>query len=652
MTPLPPRLREIIERRAGLPEAKVDQYFGICQQAGYDLTGFDPSLFRKAMNFTGAVVRHVASGSVQASAEKAARRIAVCDSNACGLFNAEKRVCRHSKCGCFVDTKAAWEEQTCPVGLWEEATTEPVRIKPKHPLTRAVTRWAVGLTTAPRAKSTVARCLQSLHAAGFFPTVFAEPGSAIGLNAPTVWRTERLGCWRNYVQTLRDLLAMNPDAEAIAIFQDDVIACKDLREFAEHDLWPSLRTGVVSMYSPEEYEGGGAVGIDKRGHMVLGLCACVFPRAVAQRLVTPEFATDWRGCHAPNGRVDEPHLKKAADKWVAECIAKMGLDVHHYRPSLVQHIDAPSAIGHGGNSQRRETSGLLFRTSRHFIGEQTSVFDMWKDSFPWHRWTMPQGHQRYRQHDGPLPGRPVTVVIPGYGCPDLTRDCLAHLGRSSLRPAVIYVDDGSTPEEFAEVQAIKSTLDVRHIRYETNGGFSRACNAGIAAADPASHVLLLNNDTRIGQHCIERLRHHAEHHHNVGAVGPITGDDGAQSLKHPAHLRQVKFKTDFASARYAAETDRFLTRNLVIEYPILSGFCMFLNREALDKLGPLSSAAHLAAGLGADDEWCQRATGAGRINLLVYNAWCAHLHKTTFRRQGIDRAALQRQAVQGMRGGR
>lgn len=652
MKTLPDRLRVILERRAGLPESRCRDYYALCASRGYDLKGiegYDPSLLTRAMNFTGAVIQHVASGAVKATEAEVARRVSICAANACGLFEPTKRVCRSTKCGCFVDTKATWQEQACPLDLWETPTMQPTS---RHPMAKAVTKWAVGMTTAPRSKPTIFRCLASVHAAGFRPTIFAEPGSIVtGLDAPVILRTERLGCWRNYVQTLRDLLRLNPTAEAIMIWQDDVVACRDLREFLEHDLWPSITTGVVSVYSPEEYESGEAVGIDKRRRMVLGVCAAIYPRAVAERLVSPEFASDWRGCHNPKGHVAEPHLKKAADAWVADCLARMKLGVYHYRPSLVQHLDAPSSIGHGGASQKRPRTGKYFRQSTAFVGEETSAFDTWQDSNHWCRWTLPAGIQRYRQHADPLPQRPITVVIPGYGCPDLTRECLAHLERSTVRPAVIYVDDGSTADEWAEVLAHPTTLNIRHMRNEGSKGFTGACNTGIAAANPGSHVLLLNNDTRIGPHCIERLRWHAELHRDVGAVGPITGDDGQQSLKHAIHAKNAKPKGDFATWRYTAEAEQHLNRQLVIDQPILSGFCLFLNREALDQLGPLSTAAHLAAGLGADDEWCQRATQAGRINLLVYNAWCAHLHKTTFKRQGIDRAALQRAAVQGMRGG-
>lgn len=541
-------------------------------------------------------------------------------------------------------TPLEYQRSRVPPGVIELPPSDP-----RHPLGRSVTRWAVGVTTAPRQTPTIDRCIESLKASGFHPFVFAEPGSDVELDCPVVQRPQRLGCWRNYVQTLRDLLQLHPQAAAIAVFQDDIEVCRDLREFLEHDLWPSRRTGVVSVYSPEEYESGPAVGIDKRAKMILGLQAAIYPRAVAERLVSAEFSSDWRGCHDPRQRVDQLELKKAADTWVAESIKAMRLGVYHYRPSLAQHLPSTSTIGHGGVEQRRQ--GKHYRKSANFVGPDQSAFAVWRHHMPWCRWTQPRGVQRYRVPTEPLPQRPVTVIIPGYGCPDLTRDCLQHLERSTVRPQVIYVDNGSSPEEFAQVQQIQTSLDVRHIRWETNRGWTTANNAGIELADPESHILLLNNDTRIGPHCIERLRWHAELHRGVAALGPLTGDDGAQSLKHRDHVREAKYGGDFARDRYLAETEQQLTRQLALSREVLSGFCLFLNRAALDQLGPLSTAPHLASGLVADDEWCLRAVRSGWFNLVVYNAWCAHLHKSTFQRQGIDRSRLHRQALAGQRKG-
>jgi GT2 family glycosyltransferase len=514
-----------------------------------------------------------------------------------------------------------------------------------HPFPKHVTRWAVGITAAPRRQPTVARCAASVRAAGWEPTLFAEPGTN-GLPAgfAIVERPQRLGIWQNYVQTLRDLLTAHPEAQAIVVLQDDVVLCRDVREFLEHDLWPGLNPGMVSLYVPEEKEAGGQAGCDRRGGTVIGICAAVFPRTVAERLVDSPFARAWRGCHHRGGCEPDPLRKKAIDTGICEQLKAWGLPVWNYRPSLAQHIADTSAVGHGGRHQVRQRHGLLYRQSRHFPGEQTSAFDLF--AHPLVRYDLPQGYQRYREA-GPLPERPVTVVIPGYGCEDLALRCLDALNAhaAGVVSEIVYVDNASPAGTVETVERHGSRIPLRIIRNQTNRGFSTACNQGIEAAAAGSHVLLLNTDAFVGPHCVERLRFHAERHDRIAAVGPITGDDGAQSLKHPDNRRAAKYRGDFNRDRYEIATAGKLRRNYITTRDVLSGFCMLLARPALDALGPLRTDGALASGLGADDEWCHRARAAGWRNLVVNNAWCAHLHKSSFRRAGIDRGAQQRAAV-------
>lgn len=74
-----------------------------------------PSLGRRAGNFAGAVIQHVASGLRIASAETQAARLALCQT--CELLTAARK-CAHAKCGCPVDKKVRWQSQRCPLDKW------------------------------------------------------------------------------------------------------------------------------------------------------------------------------------------------------------------------------------------------------------------------------------------------------------------------------------------------------------------------------------------------------------------------------------------------------------------------------------------------------------------------------------------------------
>ncbi len=100
-------------------------------------------------------------------------------------------------------------------------------------------------------------------------------------------------------------------------------------------------------------------------------------------------------------------------------------------------------------------------------------------------------------------GPRVTIIIPNWnGLPHLP-DCLAALASQSLSGSrVVMVDNASTDESVAWVQGHHPQVEI--MRRADNGGFARAVNMGIAAAN-SEFVALLNNDTAVDPKWLESL---------------------------------------------------------------------------------------------------------------------------------------------------
>jgi hypothetical protein len=85
-----------------------------------------PGLAALAVGFAKAAVSHVLAGMPRASAEVVAARLAVCEAcphlirpdYRCGLLPGAGQPGAAPGCGCYVRTKAAWADQTCPAGKW------------------------------------------------------------------------------------------------------------------------------------------------------------------------------------------------------------------------------------------------------------------------------------------------------------------------------------------------------------------------------------------------------------------------------------------------------------------------------------------------------------------------------------------------------
>lgn len=230
-----------------------------------------------------------------------------------------------------------------------------------------ISRWAVGMTTAPRRNPTLERTLGSLERAGWSDLrLFAEPDSCIPkrfCELPITLRDTKLGAWPNWFLALSELYQRDTAADAYLLLQDDVVFCRNLRAYLERVLWPDETVGVVSLYNPLK-DGDGEPGFLQRSSAdgLRGALALCFPN-YAVRLLLSDAALIG---HRRNGETNGARL---IDVVIGRWADQSGLATYYHAPSLAQHIGDTTTIW--SSSQDK-----IARQSKDFVGEEFDAMSL------------------------------------------------------------------------------------------------------------------------------------------------------------------------------------------------------------------------------------------------------------------------------------
>ena len=197
-------------------------------------------------------------------------------------------------------------------------------------------KWVVGVTTAPRPLPTLRRAITSLERAGFAEAqVFNDP--------------DRHGVWPNWLRAVRSLLEQSPRADLLLVCQDDIVLCRNLRQYLERTLWAGRRVALWSPYCPGPYrQPSRGWHRQRRGWLLVGALCWVLPRHAAEAAVRD------LGNVRARSRIDA-----RLGKWAAET----NRTVWYHTPSLVQHT------GIGNSALGDKLEGEL-RRAVDFIGEE------------------------------------------------------------------------------------------------------------------------------------------------------------------------------------------------------------------------------------------------------------------------------------------
>jgi len=224
----------------------------------------------------------------------------------------------------------------------------------------------------------------------------------------------------------------------------------------------------------------------------------------------------------------------------------------------------------------------------------------------------------------------ICVIIPMYGLPDVTKNCIDYtIKNAGVEHDILVVDDCS-PQPFQDDRVFIKRL-------EKNVGFTGATNAGIiwALEHKYDYVLLLNNDTEPEPDFMKILLDILQKNPEIGIAGStriIINDKGVPWIEN--------FGIDLVMG-YQAYTEKDLTEEIV--YVVWIPTCSALiPTEVIRYVGLLDKRMRTYC---SDNDYCVRMHQLGYNVVLIPKSKIKHFHQTTtktldYRYQDAERDQL------------
>jgi GT2 family glycosyltransferase len=203
--------------------------------------------------------------------------------------------------------------------------------------------------------------------------------------------------------------------------------------------------------------------------------------------------------------------------------------------------------------------------------------------------------------------KPIGVVIPVFGQPQLTAALLEDVERERDLVDTFIVDNGNDYD---------ATHDVaRVIRPAANLGWAGGCNAGLEAVFAAGHELcvFLNNDTRLSPGFFRGMLD-AQERTSAGLVAPVFND------VWPQH-----------SVAHTGPAGEYRPRGVHRAVEFVDGTCMAVPRRTYLRVGVLDAAQFGRFGWGAELDYSVRVRSAGMTVCVTELSFLTHIRQATAR---------------------
>ncbi|MFH1999471.1 MAG: glycosyltransferase [Planctomycetota bacterium] len=219
----------------------------------------------------------------------------------------------------------------------------------------------------------------------------------------------------------------------------------------------------------------------------------------------------------------------------------------------------------------------------------------------------------------------VDIVVPVHGQEEMTRQFLESLKAFTDHPyRLIVVDNGSKDLDASLVEGFEDSL---LIRSRENLGFAGGCNKGISEGRHPL-VVVCNNDLIMTRGWLSRMVHALTSDPAIAVVAPCTNFGVETQEVDIGNFWDVESMHQRAQA-FVAHYSR-----LVEDVSLVSGMCLLMKREILDRIGSFDE--RFGLGNFEDNDLCVRIKNQGLRIVVARDVFIYHLGNRTFQAMELD----------------
>jgi len=256
--------------------------------------------------------------------------------------------------------------------------------------------------------------------------------------------------------------------------------------------------------------------------------------------------------------------------------------------------------------------------------------------------------------EGTDAGPVVSILVISYNTRDMTLDCLRSVVAETTVPHELVVLDNASPDGSAAAIAMAFPADTpgfRLIASPENLGFARGNNVAAREAK-GDYILLLNPDTLVLDHAIDRLVAFAEARPEAGIWGGRTLN-GDGTLNPGSVFGRVTLWSLFCrssglalifrgSAFFNPEEMGAWDRGDERAVDVVQGSFFLIRRDLWERLGGFDATFVM---YGEEQDLCLRARAAGARPRMTPEATIVHFHGASSRRAAREIMTLKARAT-------